>query len=447
MEKNLYIVSLGCAKNLVDSEVLAGELLSAGCRLVFEPRYADLYLINTCAFLPSAREEAFDAIRRAQSWKRRKEGRRIAVAGCLCQYDTAVRADFPLVDRWLAVNEIPQAAKILLKEPMKKPTVKKQTLPTFLADGTQPKLQLTSPHLGYLKICDGCNNCCSYCAIPQLRGHLRSRTRQSVLDEAKQLIDNGVKELVVIAQDITAFGAERHEKNGVATLLNQLNALAGEFKIRLLYTHPAHYTQAFIDAVASGGHILPYLDIPLQHISDRILTAMNRHVTQKRTEELLDQLRSSIPGLVLRTTFITGLPGETETEFSELEDFVRRCRFERCGFFHYAPEPGTPASIMAGQIPQRVKIARMRRLMEIQQEILAEHQKSLLGTEETAVVDGIASDGTVIGRTRFDAPEIDCVTLIRGRGAKKLCAGDLCRIVITGTDGPDTIGSLKGVKK
>lgn len=401
MRNVVFIVSLGCPKNLVDTEVMAGLLLTNGFMLAEEPAQADLYLINTCAFLPEAREEAYNNIQEAIRWKKkRKSGRRIVVTGCLCQKDPMkdLLRNFPEVDVFLPVDAIGQLADILQGSPI--PPCKDK--PTFLADETMPRLLLTLPHVAFLKIADGCNNCCAYCSIPGIRGHLRCRTQESVLTEAKNLISGGARELVLIAQDITAYD----QPGGLGALLRKLDALEGDFRIRLLYTHPAHYTDDFIDAMAECQKVIPYLDIPLQHISDRILKAQFRRVTTARTRELLETLRTRIPGLVLRTTFITGLPGETEEEFEELKAFIREQRFERCGVFAYSPEPDTPAANYPDQIPYETAQARADELLEIQQAIMLERNREWIGRKDRVLIDQVLEDGAC-GRGSLDAPEID----------------------------------------
>ena len=401
MRNTVFIVSLGCPKNLVDTEVMTGILLTNGFMLAEDPAQADHYLINTCAFLPEAREEAYDNIREAVQWKKkRKNSRKIIVAGCLCQKVSMdqLYKNYPEVDIFLPVDAIDKLAEILQGNPVPKCS----GVPTFLADETMPRLLLTVPHVAFLKIADGCNNCCAYCSIPGIRGHLRCRTQESILKEAASLIDGGAKELVLIAQDITAY----NQPGGLADLLRKLDALPGDFRLRLLYTHPAHYTDDFIAAMAECKKVIPYLDIPLQHISDRILKEQFRRVTTARTKELLAKLRKTIPGLVLRTTFITGLPGETEAEFEELKDFIREQKFERCGVFAYSPEPDTPAAKYPDQVPYEIAQARADELMNLQQEIMKERNRAWIGKKDRVLIDQVLPEGAC-GRGSLDAPEID----------------------------------------
>ena len=436
----VYFVSLGCPKNLVDTEVLAGILLSSGLNITFDAKEADVYLINTCAFLPSAREEAFEEIRKAVNWKKRakKQSRRIAVAGCLPQYgtDNPFKDKFPEVDFWLGVNDIPKIAEILQNSESSEAS---SSNPVYLYDHNTPRLQLTVPHMAYLKIADGCNNCCTYCAIPHIRGKLRTRTQQSVVAEAENLISNGVKELVIVAQDVTVFGHDRPESGeSLSTLLQELDKLDGDFRIRLLYTHPAHYTDELIETLKNSKHVMHYLDMPLQHISDRVLKAMNRHVTQARVREVISGLRKAMPDLVLRTTFITGFPGESEAEFEELKEFIREMRFERCGVFPYSAEAGTKAAEMAEQIDFEVACERADELMEIQTAIMDEYQQSMIGKVIEVIADD-AENSRAVGRGVADAPEIDNMVVF---GGKKLKTGKFYNVRIEAVSDYDLIGNV-----
>ena len=417
--RKFFIAALGCPKNLVESELIAGTFLSGGDQLCFNADDADIYIINTCAFLPEARAEAAAEIAQAVEWKQEKPRRRIAVAGCLMNHVQfpEFKEYFPEVDLWCKINDTAKIRDLLDKKV--RPSRKKKC--TYLCDEKMPRMQLTLPHVSYLKICDGCNNCCSYCAIPSLRGELRSRSMESILAEAETLIGNGVKELIVIAQDITAYGHDLKNGESLDKLLKELEKLPGDFVIRLLYTHPAHYTDEFIDTVANSRKILPYLDMPLQHISERILSAMNRHTDGKSIRKLILTLKEKIPALTLRTTFITGLPGESEAEFAELCDFVKEYKFDRLGVFAFAPEPGTPAAEMPDQIPQDVAESRAAKLMEIQSEIMKKNQLRKLGSKMRVLVDYI-DDGFAYARGAMDAPDID--NMIIFPAARSVKAGD-----------------------
>ncbi len=437
--RGVFPVSLGCPKNLVDTEVMAGLLATSGYRLTLDEEAASIYLINTCAFLPAAREEAYAAIRDAVRWKKRRPDRRIVVTGCLPEKfrDGSLQERFPQVDVWLRVDAIPRLAAVLDGAPV--PECGGE--PVFLCDHTMPRLLLTMPHIAYLKIADGCDNRCAYCSIPGIRGGLRSRPAASVLTEARQLLDGGARELVVVAQDITAYGQDRPaDGENAAGLIRELDALEGDFRLRLLYTHPAHYTADFIDAVAESRHVIPYLDIPLQHISDRILRAMGRRAGRADVEALLRTLRERIPDLVLRTTFIAGLPGETEAEFAELEAFLREQRFERCGVFAFSPEPGTPAARMSDQVPGKIAAERADALMALQQEIMRERQREWIGRVDRVLIDAV-SGSRAFGRGTADAPDIDNRVVISH--GNRLKVGEFYDIVITAADTYELRGECK----
>ena len=437
----IYLVALGCPKNFVDSEVIAGSLAAAGWLLVPEPEEASLYVVNTCAFLPQARAEAMRELAAACEWKAADPGRRkVVAAGCLAEYDRNrgdAKRELPAVDLWLRPDDIARLPELLSGGGGR--AAGSGERPTWLYNEKTPRMILTLPHLGALKIADGCCNCCSYCSIPSIRGALRSRDSASVVREARQLLDCGVREITLLAQDITAFGHDTGES--LAGLLRKLDRLPGDFVLRLLYTHPAHYTEELIDVIADSPKVLPYIDIPLQHISDPILKAMNRHTTRSAIEALISRLRERIPHLTLRTTFITGLPGEGEKEFAELAEFIRDTRFERMGVFTFAPEPGTPAAAMADQVPAAVAEERAQLLMRRQTARMRRFHKSLIGSRMRVIIDLIDGDWAV-GRGAMDAPEIDNrIFLPRRRG---MTPGGFRWVEVTGTRGNDLLG--KAVK-
>ncbi len=436
-----FPVSLGCPKNLNDLEVISGGLLAAGWSIADAPENADLYLINTCAFIPAARNEAVEEIERGVAWKKEAPNRKLAVSGCLTAYDRdgSFHKKFPQVDCWLGIDDIGRVDAVLQGG-------KASSSCKFLADDSLPRLQLTVPHLAYLKIADGCNNCCTYCAIPLLRGKLRSLPMQCVVAEAKQRVASGVRELVVVAQDISAYGMDRPESGeNLPKLLGELNRIDGDFVIRLLYTHPAHYTDELIDAINANSKVLPYLDIPLQHISDGLLRAMNRHVSQTAVEELIAKLRKMIPNLVLRSTFITGFPGETEAQFEELADFCRRVKFERLGVFPFSAEPGTIAAKLPGQVPTEVAEARSTLLMKRQIARMRRMQKARVGSRERILVDAVGN-GIAWGRGVADAPEIDNLVLVENP-PRSCRAGEFLDVEIIGTQNCDVIARAVSKKR
>ena len=442
----VYVVSLGCPKNLVDTEVMTGVLISDGFYLTMDPAQADIYLINTCAFIPSARSEASNAVEEAQAWKAEApDERKIIVAGCLIQWDKleTYRGKFPSVDLWTGIDQVPNIAK-LLKDIKPSLNYLRNEIPTFIYDEKIPRLQLTLPHIAYLKIADGCDNCCSYCAIPGIRGNMRSRSLQSVVAEAETALDNGARELLIMAQDITTFGDDRDDSEDLSELLLELDKLKGDFWIRLLYTHPAHFPQKLIDTIVKCKHVLPYVDMPMQHISGKLLDSMHRHISEADMRDLLKRMRKGIPNLAIRTTFITGLPGETEEDFKMLKDFIIEQEFERLGVFSYSPEPGTPAADFAEQVPHELAEERAAELMEIQAKISLKNNKSLVGSEFDVIVDFIEDFGAV-GRTYMDTPEIDNVVLIPDE--LDLVPGQIYKAVITDAETYELTARLKEVEK
>ncbi len=442
----VYVVSLGCPKNLVDTEVMTGLLVSNGFFLTMDPEQADIYLINTCAFIPSARSESTAALEEARTWKEKApDERKIIIAGCLIQWDKleSFRKQFPVVDLWTGIDQVPNIARLLKDiKPGRKTdkTYLRNETPSFIYDEKIPRLQLTLPHIAYLKIADGCDNRCSYCAIPDIRGGMRSRSLQSVVSEAETALNNGAAELLVMAQDITAFGDDRDDNEDLSALLLEMDKLNGDFWIRLLYTHPAHFPQKLIDTIAAGKHLLPYVDMPMQHISQKLLVSMRRHISEADMRDLLKRLRKGIPNLAIRTTFISGLPGETAKDFKILKDFIIEQEFERLGVFSYSPEPGTPAAGFENQVPAALAEERAAELMEIQAKISLKKNKSLVGREFDVIVDFIEASGAV-GRSYMDAPEIDNIVVLAN--VCNLAPGQVYKTVITAADAYELTAKLK----
>ena len=409
----LYAVSLGCPKNLVDTEMITGAFISSGTRLTFDPESASVYLVNTCAFLASARAEAQEAIEEGAAWKSRHPQGRLVVAGCLVNHPQAdeFKKAFPEVDLWAGPCELEKITP----------------LPRCAGD-VPLRLQLTLPHVAYLRIADGCDNRCAYCLIPKLRGDKRSRTISSCIAEAKQLIEVGVKELILIAQDTTAFG---DNGENLAGLIKALEKLPGAFRYRILYTHPVHYTDELISVLSSARKFIPALDIPLQHISDAMLERMNRHTDSKWIRDLVAKLRLAIPGIALRTTFITGFPGETEEDFKELLEFAAEARFERLGVFAFSPEPGTPAFEMENQVPGEIADRRAREIMRRQHLRTAAANSRLAGKIMEIMVEEI-NENYAVGRTDADAPDIDQNVYAVLPAKVRFAPGDRIKVRITG---------------
>ena len=423
--EKLFVVSLGCPKNLVNTEMVTGAFLASGAALTLDPDEATCYFINTCAFLAAAREEAAEAVAEGCAWKERHPAGRLIVGGCLVSHPDSKlwKKRFPQVDLWAGPNELGKIAPL-----------------PECPSGVPVRFLLTRPHVAYLKIADGCDNCCAYCMIPKLRGRKRSRSIESCVAEARQLIEGGGKELILIAQDTTAFG-EKGET--LAQLLGELEKLKGDFRYRILYTHPAHYTPELIAALGRAKKFIPALDIPLQHISGRLLKAMNRHTTPEEIRELIEKLRESIPGLALRTTFITGFPGETEADFRELLDFTAEVRFERLGVFPFSPEPGTPAARMKQQVPRETAESRAKELMRRQHIRTALRSRVLVGTEMTVMLDSVCN-GCAAARSDADAPEIDQLVFIPFKRKFPYRPGDRIAVrIVSALPGGDLEAELK----
>jgi ribosomal protein S12 methylthiotransferase len=416
----ICVISLGCPKNLVDTEVMCGTLASAGFQLTADREAADLLLINTCSFIKDARSEADDEILQALRWKRRGRGhRKVAVAGCLPQRAPAETAQaYPDVDLFLSLDDVPRAADLvrgLRTDEGAARNVPAGLIPTYLYDHTAPRLTLTPASYAYVKIAEGCDHRCAYCSIPAIRGRQRSRTIASVLEECRQLLGQGARELDLIAQDTSRYGLDRDDGAGLAELVRQIDALPGEFWVRVLYTHPRYLTEPLMDALATSAHVVPYLDIPLQHISDHLLKAMRRGLGGRGTRTLMERLRERWPGVAVRTTFLVGFPGETEADFEELLQYITEYRFDRLGAFAYSPEPGTPAAeITTACVPPETAAARRDAVMARQQDIASETNRALVGRTLRIIADREEHPGRYLGRTTADAPDIDDVVHFRG---------------------------------
>ncbi len=433
MDKYVYMVSLGCAKNLVDTELAAGSMAVHGIGFADDPANADVYFINTCAFISPARDEAEIFIKEAVKWKQLKKNRKIIVGGCLTQWDEKkqFRKKYSSIDIWIPVDEAKNLDKHInsLYE-KQKATVTPVSTPSYLYDEYTPRLQLTPPHFAYLKIADGCDNNCSYCAIPGIRGKLRNRTIDSVVNEAENLVRNGVKELVLTAQDTTAFKDQETSK-GLTELISELDKLHGDFKIRLLYAHPAHLTDRMVKLFKTTSHLLPYIDIPLQHISDPILKSMNRKINSCEIRRKIMKLRKTCPEIAIRTTFLVGYPGETEEDFKNLCYFVKEIEFTRLGVFPYCIEEKTPAAKFPNNVPTEIARERCDKIMQIQSEISLKKNKMLIGNTLDVIIDYILDDNAT-GRTYMDAYEIDNVVEIQLSGNTVPSEGEWVKVKITG---------------
>ena len=391
-----YLISLGCPKNLTNSEEFSARLLAKGHKMVFSPEKADEIIINTCGFIASAVKEAKEEIRYALDLKQKGIVKKVAVTGCLVErFKEQVEKEFPQLDTIFSI-----AAQEKVEDALKHrgtllaPLPKKLWLPEY-------KMSLTAPHTAYLKVADGCNNRCAYCTIPFIRGNYRSKPMNEVLQEAKLMIENGVKEISLIAQDTTSYGIDLYGKPRLLELLEKLLKLKGLGRLRIMYGYPHRVTKEIARLIASTDKIFHYIDIPLQHIADPVLTRMNRHCDAAQIRRTLDMLKTEVPDISLRTNFIVGFPGETKKDFNELKKFVKEYEFDNMGVFEFFREKGTAAYGME-QIPARVKHERAHELEEVQSRVIDKINKRLVGT----VLEAIA-DGPDFGRTYKDAPDID----------------------------------------
>lgn len=438
--KKLGFISLGCAKNLVDSESILGRFLEAGWVLCEDVTEARLIVINACGFIEEARQEAREVIEEALLLRRGDSLPRIVVVGCLPQlFAQSFAEEYPEVDGWIGVVE-PQMMSSLCERVLRGERV-------VVAGGERgfsrdtARLRLTPRHYAYLRIADGCDNRCAYCLVPLIRGEYRSKPLEQVLEEAEELVSDGTKELNIIAQDTTNYGQDIYGRRALLALLKKLLELGGYRWLRLLYTHPAHWENELIELIASEERICKYIDLPIQHISDRILRLMRRKVSRTQIESLIDRFRERIPDLAIRTSIIVGFPGETDGDFEELLDFIRRVRFERLGAFKYSPEQGTDACALPEQVPEELKQERFDELMSVQAEISRQRNASLVGSQVEVLLDGQNEEGVWTGRTQWDAPDVDGMVIIRGAG--ELQPGRFITVGITGSLEYDLIGYVE----
>ncbi|MEI6055861.1 MAG: 30S ribosomal protein S12 methylthiotransferase RimO [Lentisphaerota bacterium] len=448
--KYIYFVSLGCSKNFVDTEVMAAALIKNSFGLTDDKNEASVCVINTCAFIPPARTEAENNIQELIKWKNKKKAsRKLVITGCLTQWDKdkTYSNKYPEVDLWLGLGEIPNLPSRVAELFKKGETgnLGCKTIcdykPDFLYDEKTPRLVLTPGSYAFIKIADGCDNRCSYCSIPSIRGGLRSRSIESVVSETKNLVTSGIKEIIVIAQDITAFSRDKKEAgDSLAKLLGEMDKIEGVYWIRLHYLHPEGITDELIETIKKSKHIIPYLDIPLQHISDSILTAMNRKVSRNHIVEVMAKLRN-INGMIIRTTFLVGFPGETENDFKELEKFVRDQKFERVGVFPFYPEPGTKASTMPGKVPDDIAKDRAEIIQKIQAENSLNFNSNLVGKTFNVILDSIVK-GYALGRTYMDSPDIDNTVVVSIPKGSKVKAGEFVEVKIESCSAFELKGTL-----
>ncbi len=443
----VYMHTLGCPKNRVDSEVMLGTLADAGYRLVQEPRQADVIVVNTCGFIESAKQESIGAIVELAEMKAEGRCRKLVVAGCLTQrYHDELAAELPEVDHFVGTGAYQDIARIVADAQASRVIVPD---PDFVHAATTPRVNSLPSHTAYLKIAEGCDNACAFCIIPRLRGPQRSRTTEDLVAEAEALAASGTVELSLVAQDLTAWGQDLPGRPRLHQLLPALCRVEGIRWIRLHYAYPRDFPDALVDVIAGEPRIVKYLDMPLQHSSDRLLRAMKRGRDSRFLRALLAKLRARVPGIALRTSLIVGLPGETEEDFEDLLSFVREQQFERLGVFEYSREEGTPAAGMDGQVPEDVKRARFDAVMEVQQVIAAAHQRSWIGRRVEVLVEGASdeSEHLLAGRTAQQAPEIDGVTYlneiaIAGQEGAAVYPGEIVTAEVTDASAYDLVARV-----
>lgn len=426
----LGMVSLGCPKNLVDSEVMLGLIREKNFTVTNDPADADIIIVNTCGFIESAKEESINTILQMSEYKTQGSCRYLIVTGCLSQrYADELAQSIPEVDAFVGTECFTDISWVI-EQVMDGKKVLHMTRNTAEQPVEMPRMLTTPEYMAYLKIAEGCDNCCSYCIIPKLRGPYTSRPYEAVMAEAKELAASGIKEIIVVAQDTTRYGEDLYGKLMLPQLLKDLNDLEGIEWIRVMYCYPNNFTDELIEAFATLPKVCKYVDLPLQHASNSLLASMNRYDTKEQVEALLKKLRTSIPGIVIRTTFIVGFPGETEADFEELKEFVAAQRFENAGVFKYSQEEGTIAGAMPNQIPEDVKENRYHELMALQAEISEELHQDLEGKELDVVIEGFDEENPslAVARSYREAPDIDGSIFVEN--ADNLHIGDFTKIRI-----------------
>lgn len=436
------LVSLGCPKNLVDAEVMLGHLPAERFEITTDEAKADIIVVNTCSFIQDAKEESVETILEVADHKKTGNCKLLVVSGCLPQrYQDELAKELPEVDLFVGTGDAPRIVELIATALKSEAPLQAIGLPDYLYDHTTPRVQSSPFYSTYVKIADGCGNHCSYCIIPKLRGNLRSRSIASVVAEVERLVAQGVKEVNLIAQDITAYGLDREDGARIEPLLRELVKIDGLRWLRLLYAYPDGISDQLIELIATEEKICNYLDVPLQHIDDQVLSMMNRRVDEGTIRRLLERLRSRIPDLALRTSFIVGFPGETEEQFAKLLAFVNEGHFERVGVFRYSREEGTAAAVLPGQIQERSKKSRLQKLMKAQSRVSFRKNRALIGNNEPVLVEGYSEETELLlkGRSVRQAPDVDGQVYITAGQAE---IGDIVELRITDSSEYDLIGEI-----
>jgi ribosomal protein S12 methylthiotransferase len=436
------MVSLGCPKNLVDAEVMLGVLAGKGYQITTDEKEADVIIVNTCSFIKEAREESVDAILDLADRKHDGKCKTLIVAGCMPQrYQEELAAELPEVDIFIGTGDYPRVAEILAADNRKAGQVKYIGDPNYIYDEDLPRLNSSPNWYAYLKIGEGCSNCCTYCVIPSIRGNYRSRPQEALIEEATRLVKGGVREIILVSQDITRYGSDLEQGVSLASLIRKLARIDGLGWIRLLYAYPDGIDDELIDLLKSEPKLCKYLDMPIQHISDNVLAGMNRRSTSEQIRNLVKRLREEVPGIALRTSLIVGFPGETADDFTELQQFVEQAQFDRLGVFCYSKEDGTPAAEMADQVSERIKRERHRKLMKVQARVSFRRNRALVGQIDHVIVEGYSEETELLlkGRTSRQAPDIDGQVYITSGNAN---VGDIVPCRITDSSDYDLIAEM-----
>ena len=444
---NILFISLGCDKNLVDSEVMLGILAKDGHQMVDDERQADIIVINTCCFIHDAKEESIQNILEMADLKKTGRLKALIVTGCLAQrYKEEIIQEIPEVDAVLGTTSYEEIAHVidgvLSDSPMEHGDVRLTMKDVdYLPVTDTHRMVTTGGHFAYLKIAEGCDKHCTYCIIPKVRGDFRSVPMEHLLEEAQNLADGGVKELILVAQETTMYGTDLYGEKRLPQLLRALCKISGLRWIRILYCYPEEITDELIQVIKEEPKICHYLDLPIQHASDGILKRMGRRTSRAQLIETIEKLRREIPDIALRTTLITGFPGETQEQHEELMDFVDQMEFDRLGVFTYSPEEDTPAASMPDQIPEEVKEERQAELMELQQDIVFDQAEDRIGEELLVMIEGkVADENAYVGRTYRDAPNVDGLIFVNT--SEELMSGDFAKVKVTGSADYDLIGEL-----
>jgi ribosomal protein S12 methylthiotransferase len=450
------LVSLGCPKNLVDSEVMLGLAQDAGHHLTSDPASADVIVVNTCAFIDSAKQESIDAILEMARHKTEGNCQRLVVTGCLAErYRETLRQEIPEIDAVLGTGEVPDIVRAIggaaiapgvapltfFRGPSPEARAPSYEPPSYIYDAETPRLLATPRHYAYIKIAEGCDYKCAFCIIPTLRGHYRSRPADSIVREAESLAARGVKELLLISQDTTFYGIDRDERGALGRLLRRLNAVPGLEWIRLLYLYPTTIDDDTLAAMAECEHVCKYIDLPLQHASNPVLARMKRPGTRQKYDRLLDRIRTRVPGVALRTTFIVGFPGETPADVDELTSFVRAHEFDHVGVFTYSHEEGTSAFTFDDDVPQPVKVRRRNMVMGVQKRLVRQRQRRRIGERARLLIDGPASEHDLVlrGRLASQAPDIDASVYLTDCDPSGYRSGDFVEVTLVGAKDYDLL--------